>query len=836
MIEIAGYKILKTLGRGGMSTVHLALQESVEREVALKVMADTLRGDPEFGARFLREARIAARLKHPHVVQIHDVGISGDHHFIAMEYLPGGPVLTRNGPAREVGFALRVTRQIASALGYAGARGVVHRDIKPDNILLREDGAAVLTDFGIARASDNARMTRTGAIIGTPHYMSPEQARGLPLDERADLYSLGVVLYQLLAGQVPYHAEDSLAVGIMHITAPLPRLPGHLSRLQPLLDRMLAKDPSQRFQTGFELAAALEELEWASAGDEGTMILPRTPQPNSPFTPSSGRRTPALSPSPVPAAISSPDRDTPEGPRLGRMDGISIESSRSRQDARSSRAGWWIGVVAVVAVLLLGGAWLFQDRLRDLLPQTRMNTLLEQAAGALAADRLIGDAGSARELYIAALAQDPDSLAARQGLQQVGERLLLRARKELAQGDVIAARAALHAARELSVPALAADSVRQEIERAEAASIEIESGLARAREALSQGRLSEEGDGAIALFRQVLRADPGNALAVSGLREALSGLLARAQAQAAAGALDAAAQTIAQVESIDAAHLGLLEARTALAQARERASQEQAQQLTERIAQAEDAFRQRRYGGSNGAESLFRAVLEIEPANEAARQGLRKIASAQLAQAQRHIDDYEFEQARVLIDEAARVDPDAAGLASTRARLRDVERRRSGSLAEAPRPPSVDPARIAKLLSDANVAVAEGRFLAPPGDCAYDHYRAVLALDQGNAAASAGLRGLPTRIRERFENLLAANQLQSALGQINALATLSVSDPSLPGMRKRLAGRFLAYAAERIGAGELQRAAKAIDNAAELDPMNAELPALQARLEQARGS
>ncbi|MEZ5544344.1 MAG: protein kinase [Lysobacteraceae bacterium] len=836
MIEIAGYKILKTLGRGGMSTVHLALQESVEREVALKVMADTLRGDPEFGARFLREARIAARMKHPHVVQIHDVGISGDHHFIAMEYLPGGPVLTRNGPPREVGFALRVTRQIATALGYAGTRGVVHRDIKPDNILLREDGAAVLTDFGIARASDNTRMTRTGAIIGTPHYMSPEQARGLALDGRADLYSLGVVLYQLLAGQVPYHAEDSLAVGIMHITAPLPRLPAHLSRLQPLLDRMLAKDPAQRFQTGFELAAALEELERNGTVEQGTMMLPRTPAPGVPSTPATVRRMPVASmPSSMSPTISPPIRGTPEGPLLGRMDNLSIEPSRTRIEARSSRMGLWIGVLLALAVLLVGGTWLFQDRLRDLLPQTRMNTLLEQAAGALAQDRLIGDADSARELYAAALAQDPDSLAARQGLQQVGERLLQRARSELARGDAAAARAALQSARELSVPALAADAVRQEIERAEAASIEIESGLVRAREALAQGRLDEENDGAIALFRQVLRADPGNALAASGLRDALSGLLARAQTQAAAGDLETAAQTIAHVESIDAAHLGLPEARTALAQARERASQAQSQQLADRIAQAEDALKRRRYGGPTGAEALFRAVLLADPVNAAAHNGLRRIATAQLTQAQRHIDDYEFEQARVLINQAANVDPDVPGLVATRARLQDIEQRRAGEIAEAPRPASADPSRIAKLLSDASVAVAEGRFLAPPGDCAYDHFRAVLALDPGNAAANAGLSALPERIRQRFENQLSGNHLQSALGQVNALASLSVSDPSLPNMRKRLAGRFLAYAAERIGAGELQRAAKAIDNAAELDPMNSELPAMQARLEQARG-
>ena len=180
VIEIPGYRIDRPIGRGGMSTVYLALQESVQREVALKIMAGSLLGDEEFGERFLREARIAASLRHPNVVHVYDVAQHGDHHYMAMEHLPGGPVIQRRGPRRDYRFALRVIREIASALDYAHKRGVVHRDIKPDNILLREDGSAVLTDFGIARAGDSMRMTRTGAIIGTPHYMSPEQARGQP--------------------------------------------------------------------------------------------------------------------------------------------------------------------------------------------------------------------------------------------------------------------------------------------------------------------------------------------------------------------------------------------------------------------------------------------------------------------------------------------------------------------------------------------------------------------------------------------------------------------------------------------------------------------------------
>jgi serine/threonine protein kinase len=155
VIQIPGYRIVRQLGRGGMATVYLAIQESVDREVALKVMSPALLVDPNFGERFLREARIAAKLHHRHVVGVHDVGRHGDLHYIAMEYLAGGPILSKDGQAKDVPFCLRATREIAAALGYAHSKGFVHRDVKPDNILLRDDGAFALTDFGIARASDS---------------------------------------------------------------------------------------------------------------------------------------------------------------------------------------------------------------------------------------------------------------------------------------------------------------------------------------------------------------------------------------------------------------------------------------------------------------------------------------------------------------------------------------------------------------------------------------------------------------------------------------------------------------------------------------------------------
>lgn len=268
MVEIPGYKVLRQLGRGGMATVYLAEQAMVEREVALKVMAPQLTVDPSFGERFLREARIAAKLRHPNIVSVIEVGVHGDYHYAAMEYLSGGPIVARDDTVglRE---ALRAVREIATALGYAHSKGVVHRDVKPDNILVRDDGSAVLGDFGIARAVDaSGAVTRTGTVVGTPLYMSPEQLRGKHVDGRSDLYSLGVVCFQLLSGRPPYSAEDALALGIMHMTSPIPALPSVFQRAQPLVSKLLAKDPADRYQSGADVVAAVAKLE-AALSDAG---------------------------------------------------------------------------------------------------------------------------------------------------------------------------------------------------------------------------------------------------------------------------------------------------------------------------------------------------------------------------------------------------------------------------------------------------------------------------------------------------------------------------------------------------------------------------------------
>ena len=261
-MNIPGYRIVREIGRGGMATVFLAEQESLGRWVALKVMAPALAANPDFTQRFLKEARTVAQLAHPHIVAIFDVGVADNAHFVALEYVEGGDLKTRLRSGKLAPENARtIARDVATALGYAHGKGFVHRDVKPENVLFRESGSAVLTDFGIAKALGSAtRMTAVGMSIGTPHYMSPEQARGQPVDPRSDLYALGIVLYEMLTGHVPYEAEDSIAVGIQHVSAPLPRLPDGLSRYQALLHRMLAKQPEQRYPDAAALVAAIEGL------------------------------------------------------------------------------------------------------------------------------------------------------------------------------------------------------------------------------------------------------------------------------------------------------------------------------------------------------------------------------------------------------------------------------------------------------------------------------------------------------------------------------------------------------------------------------------------------
>ena len=249
-MEIPGYEIKRLIGQGGMATVYLAEQRSLGRQVVLKILDTSAGITAETVERFLNEGRIIASLNHPHIITIYDIGQAGDQIFISMEYVEGGDLKDRLlskvfAPIE----AIEIVEKVAAGLVAAHDNGIVHRDVKPGNILFRRDGTPLLSDFGIAkRLSNDFDLTSTGMFVGSPNYMAPEQSESGPIDGRADIYSLGVILYEMLTGSRTYVADSVIDVILMHKKAPVPKLPSGLEQYQALLNLMMAKARKDRFR------------------------------------------------------------------------------------------------------------------------------------------------------------------------------------------------------------------------------------------------------------------------------------------------------------------------------------------------------------------------------------------------------------------------------------------------------------------------------------------------------------------------------------------------------------------------------------------------------------
>jgi tetratricopeptide (TPR) repeat protein/predicted Ser/Thr protein kinase len=261
LIEIAGYTIHGQLGKGGMAEVYLATQNSLQRKVAIKVLCSSV--EDEFSQRFINEGHIVASLHHAAIVTIYDIDKLADgRHYLAMEFIAGGDLTQYKGQVLTSQRALSITRQIAEGLQVVHQQGLVHRDIKPANILFRQDGSVVITDFGVAKdlAIDN-ELTQFGVAVGSPAYSSPEQAQCQPLDQRTDIYSLGVLLLEMLTGTNEFRGPSYTQTVMNHVQMPIPQLPAHLGAYQAVLERMLAKDVTQRFANCRELLQSLTLLQ-----------------------------------------------------------------------------------------------------------------------------------------------------------------------------------------------------------------------------------------------------------------------------------------------------------------------------------------------------------------------------------------------------------------------------------------------------------------------------------------------------------------------------------------------------------------------------------------------
>lgn len=261
MPDIPGYRLLRILGHGGMSTVYLGQQLSLGREVAIKVMRQEVLTDETGRRRFENEARTIARLDHPHIVHIHEVGRTAEGQpYHVMPVFPRGHLGKRN-LTRDESRVREILEALLSALAYAHSRGIVHRDVKAENVLFDEAERPMLTDFGIAlRRGYGSRVTTAGVAVGSTAYMAPEQARGTEVDLRADLYSLGVLAWEMLTGSLPYKAQDGLSMALRHVQDPIPRLPAHLAHWQRFFDRALAKSPTERFNDAQEMLSSMRRV------------------------------------------------------------------------------------------------------------------------------------------------------------------------------------------------------------------------------------------------------------------------------------------------------------------------------------------------------------------------------------------------------------------------------------------------------------------------------------------------------------------------------------------------------------------------------------------------
>ena len=687
VVTIPGYKIMEVLGKGGMAIVYLAVQESIGRNVALKILAPD-HNDETFSDRFLREARIVSQLTHPNIITIYDAGVHQGYHYMCMEYIPGKNLTqARDNLTRKQ--KIGVIKQIALALDYAGNKGYVHRDIKPENIMLHEDGRAILTDFGIARGQDVTRgLTQTGKAIGTPYFMSPEQTKGLQVDHRSDIYSLGVVLFQAVAGRVPFDGPSLVAIGIKHISEPIPALPPGMEIFQPIINKCMSKDPAHRFQTARELYTALDAISEAQLDfiEAKAKALKNTAvshnsqtmaeQPSVEILADSGARPlPVSKPMPKIRAqrVSAPIDIT--------------DTDEFKQLRRRRRGGMWLLLLLALAAIgyyqqdVLRTLWQqqVQPRLAQYLPilhsaspspQVRPPATTPAPAAAASqaltasdsttlaspsptptqpAEKTTQDILADIQLHKDKLRINPDDADARAGLEQDRRWFRTKLEQALAHKDVDTARQILAALRRgfpraSQLPAFA--HVEQRLRRI----AQFNTHLQKARVYMAANAVAKpQGANALEEYLAASQLDPTDPAVQQGLRAIARHFYDKAKAAQADNKLAAAVDDVANGLQAVANDPALL----ALQQELDTAIQ-QAQHLAQLLQQANTLMRKDQVidPASNNAYQHYRVVLQRDPNNQAAREGLQQVQLWLISRIQGLLDKKQYIPARDLLKRA----------------------------------------------------------------------------------------------------------------------------------------------------------------------------------------
>jgi serine/threonine protein kinase len=705
-LDIPGFQVQKEIGRGGMARVYLAVQRKFGRLVALKVVSAELSHDLKFKERFIQESRINARLTHPNIVQVYDVGTHEGKLYLVMEYVRGGDLNQRLQRGMRLTELIGVVKDIGRALDYAHDKGFIHRDIKPENILFREDGSAVLTDFGIARLTDSEpSLTRAGTVVGTPQYMSPEQASGKELDGRSDLYSLGVVLYRMLTGDVPYKADTAVTIGIKHLQEPIPRLPNYLKAFQEVIDRCLAKRPDARFQTGAELIEALEGIQHDAELPNATI------------------RAQAVSTQEIRAVgtdLLTTVRDS------GRID-------RNTERRRRRRRLRVLTSMLVITVIFSGAAYLVVEQ-----PPWSMRLL---TAAGLIEDPMVQEAWSnAQALHqdpnqglsavVAAYQRvvdlDPDHPGATTAVAGLANQWRMAFSTALAQNDLAQAETKLDELRAAFPEDPELNALGNSlIDRRRAESL-----LASTQALLRSHGLSDipSATAAIQSYREVLRLAPGHPVAQRELDSLAQHYAGLATTAAGEGEVENALNFLDRASAANAGLPLLDDVRDRIRQAT--TLQKAIEDMLQRAGELRAAGTLINPPGENAAE-IYHRVLAADPDNAVAAQGLIEVESQVISRTNALIDEGDIDAVRALVDRAGAVGLGPATVAEVQGRL-DAEVARIASVQAA--------------LDRARLLMAQGFLTAPAEGNAVAVLREIQRLDPNNAQAADLLTGAAERL------------------------------------------------------------------------------------------
>ncbi len=766
-MNIPGYTVLHEISRGGMGVVYLAIQKTLDRQVALKVLPAAPARNPAFRKAFLDEGKVVARLAHPNIITLYDLGHTAEGYYISMEYIPGKNLKERIQDGLLLKDSVRFIVQLAQALGYAHRHRVVHRDIKPTNVLFRDDRSLVLTDFGVAKLQDQGILLHSDdALLGTPSYLPPERVKGEPEDARSDLYSLGALFYEMLLGIPPYAGEDAKATALKHVHEPIPELPEILAFLQPILNRLLAKDPGERFRDTHEFVESLEEIVHAHIADDAHLLRKLEDQVALLVTPTQGLTDRSV----VPQVFDKTQDLGHDRPLVG---------ARARGASRSRRLLGRLGWVAAGAVAVTVWHYGLAPRFWYPLDPQAEHVLQQLLAyeGTQPVESLLGQMGaeSPYATYTFALAMLQGHPRVTEGLKEVAARFETRARQEWRRGHMdqalLLVRQGLHFQPRHTGLATLERFMRGKVWEKQRAQIMTEL-IAQAKGHMQEARLIESrGHNAFDTYNAVLMLDRNNREAHEGRTRIGQRLTEDAEAARQAGDLARSLALIDQGLRVDPEGSGFHTLKDTVAQDQRKLGERHRRLVAQWLERAQVQFQSGRLTTppGNNAFETYRMLLAVVPGQAEALAGLEQIAErcVQLAEAAQGPGN--VEASLTLIDQGLQAVPGHARLTELRTAL-------GSGQAEA----------IRGLLGKAEQQLVASRLTAPKGDNALETYQQILALDPGNPRARDGLQTIARHFHALAQDRQRAGDLRAALAFVDEGLKVQPEDGRLIARKKSI--------------------------------------------------